>query len=48
MYFYNFNSIYIEKKIDKDYTEIRVAGIQVQSVFIVGIVQLLNASTKYI
>lgn len=25
MYFYNFNSIYIEKKIDKNYTEIRVA-----------------------
>lgn len=47
MYFYNFNSIYIEKKIDKNYIEIRVAGI-VQSVFIVGIVQLLNASTKYI
>lgn len=47
MYFYNFNSICIEKKTDKNYAEIRVAGI-VQSVSIIGIVQLLNASAKYI
>lgn len=41
MYFYSFDSICIEKKTDKNYAGIRVAEI-VQSVSIVGIVQLLN------